>query len=96
MSHPNSLHKAKLLQDMIVPAQDLALNGKWFFDKMHELIGEKSYMVYDKALKNVDVVKDVLRLIPVHWAAQVVCFSCFVVVAHLISFTDHFFVGGSY
>ena len=62
---------------MIIPAQDLVSNGKWFFDKTCELIGEKLYTVHDRAPKNVDVVKDVLRLIPVHWAAQVVHFSFF-------------------
>ncbi len=67
----------KLVQDTIVPAQELAENGKWFFDKTRELIGGKSYTVYEKAPKSVDVVKDVLRLIPVHWAAKVVRFLFF-------------------
>lgn len=61
----------KLVQDTFVPEQELSANGKWFYEKTLELIGEKSFMVYDKAPRNVDIVKDVLRLIPVHWAAKV-------------------------
>ena len=64
----------KLVQDTFVPEQELSANGKWFYEKTLELIGEKSFVVYDKAPRSVDIVKDVLRLIPVHWAAKVVRF----------------------
>ncbi|KAF8337099.1 heme peroxidase [Cantharellus anzutake] len=60
-----------LVQDYFVPASELEKNGKWFYEKACQLIRENSYTVHSKAPKRVDVVKEVLRIIPVHWAAQV-------------------------
>src|SRR5258708_21168555 len=59
----------KLVQDIFVPANELDTLGKWFYDKTIDLIGQKSYLVYKGGSRFVDVVKDVLRLAPVHWAA---------------------------
>ncbi|KAF8322372.1 heme peroxidase [Cantharellus anzutake] len=59
----------KLVQDIFVPSAELDDHGKWFYDKTIELIGQKKYVVYEKGPTLVDIVKDVLRLVPVHWAS---------------------------
>ena len=59
----------KLVQDIFVPSSELNASGTWFYEKTIQLIREKSYTVYTGAPKSVDIVKDVLRLVPVHWGA---------------------------
>lgn len=41
----------------------------YFYEKTRELIKLKSYSLTDKNIKYVDIVRDVLRFLPVHWAA---------------------------
>ena len=41
----------------------------YFYEKTRELIKLKSYSLTDKTIKYVDIVRDVLRYLPVHWAA---------------------------
>ena len=46
----------------------------FFYEKTRELIALKSYSLTDKNVKFVDVVRDVLRYVPLHWAAtELVC-----------------------
>ena len=59
----------KLVQDIFVPSSELNTSGDWFYRKTIELIDLKSYTVFKGAPKRVDIVKDVLRLVPVHWGA---------------------------
>ncbi|KAF8337113.1 heme peroxidase [Cantharellus anzutake] len=68
---PRSWEKVtKLVQEVFVPDRELADNGKWFYNKTIELIGQKSYTVLEKGgPKYVDIVKEVLRLVPVHWVS---------------------------
>lgn len=58
-----------LVQSIFVPAAELDKIGLWFHDKTIELLREKSYTLVDKTKHSVDVVKDILRLIPVHWSS---------------------------
>ncbi|KAF8337111.1 uncharacterized protein EI90DRAFT_3014047 [Cantharellus anzutake] len=55
--------------DIFIPSAELDDHGKWFYDKTIELIGQKKYVVYEKGPTLVDIVKDVLRFVPVHWAS---------------------------
>ncbi|KAF8265064.1 heme peroxidase [Lactarius quietus] len=41
----------------------------YFYEKTRELINVKSYLLADKSIKFVDIVRDVLRYVPLHWAA---------------------------
>ena len=46
----------------------------YFYEKTRELITLKSYSLTDKNIKFVDIVRDVLRYVPLHWAAtELVC-----------------------
>ena len=43
--------------------------AQYFYEKTRELIKVKSYSLTDKNVKFVDIVRDVLRYVPLHWAA---------------------------
>jgi hypothetical protein len=43
--------------------------AQYFYEKTRELIKVKSYSLSDKNVKFVDIVRDVLRYVPLHWAA---------------------------
>ena len=43
--------------------------SQYFFEKTRELIKVKSYSLTDKNIKFIDIVRDVLRYVPLHWAA---------------------------
>ncbi|KAH8997828.1 linoleate diol synthase [Lactarius hatsudake] len=43
--------------------------ANYFYEKTRELINVKSYSLNDKNIKYVDIVRDVLRYVPLHWAA---------------------------
>ncbi|KAI0060754.1 linoleate diol synthase, partial [Artomyces pyxidatus] len=43
--------------------------AQYFYEKTHALITSKSYTLADKNTRNVDIAKDVLRYVPLHWAA---------------------------
>ncbi|KAI0059711.1 linoleate diol synthase [Artomyces pyxidatus] len=43
--------------------------AEYFYGKTRALIASKSYTLADKNVRNVDIVRDVLRYIPLHWAA---------------------------
>ncbi|KAH9056259.1 linoleate diol synthase [Lactarius vividus] len=43
--------------------------ANYFYEKTRELINIKSYSLTDKNVKYVDIVRDVLRYVPLHWAA---------------------------
>ncbi|KAH8986848.1 linoleate diol synthase [Lactarius akahatsu] len=43
--------------------------ANYFYEKTRELINIKSYSLNDKNVKYVDIVRDVLRYVPLHWAA---------------------------
>ncbi|KAN0138085.1 hypothetical protein V8E53_003974 [Lactarius tabidus] len=44
-------------------------NAHYFYEKTRDLIELKSYSLIDKNIKYVDIVRDVLRYVPLHWAA---------------------------
>ena len=41
----------------------------YFYEKTRELIEVKSYSLTDKNVKYVDIIRDVLRYVPLHWVA---------------------------
>jgi linoleate 10R-lipoxygenase len=72
----------KSIQELFVPKSELEAIGQYFYDKTLQLLGEKSLRLNDKIPHYVDIVRDVLRLVPVHWAStQIVRFSplCFTI-----------------
>jgi linoleate 10R-lipoxygenase len=50
---------------------------KYFYDKTRSLIAEETWTTVGATTKNVNIVRDVLKHVPIHWAAEVV--SAFVV-----------------
>ncbi|KAF9512279.1 hypothetical protein BS47DRAFT_1394408 [Hydnum rufescens UP504] len=62
-------HVTKTLQDIYVPKAELGVIGQYFYEKTLQLLREKSFSLNDKVPNFVDVVKDVARLVPVHWAS---------------------------
>lgn len=43
--------------------------ANYFYEKTRELINVKSYTLSDNNIKFVDIVRDVLRYVPLYWAA---------------------------
>jgi len=41
----------------------------YFYERTRKLIISKSYTLADKGIKFVDIVKDVLRYVPLYWTA---------------------------
>ncbi|KAH8992739.1 linoleate diol synthase [Lactarius deliciosus] len=56
----------RILQASPERAEQIA---NYFYEKTRELINIKSYSLNDKNVKYVDIVRDVLRYVPLHWAA---------------------------
>ena len=44
--------------------------GRFFYDTTRTLIGSQSYKLVGKNICGVDVVRDVLKYVPVYWAAS--------------------------
>lgn len=58
-----------LLKQVIFPTPNaFAKTLEWFHDRTLELIREKNLTLVDQSQHTVDLVKDVFRLVPVHWA----------------------------
>ena len=50
--------------------------AQYLNERIRKLIASKSFTVSDKGIKMVDIVRDVLRYVPLHWAAtELVCDS---------------------
>lgn len=45
---------------------------KYFYDKTRELIKAQSWTTVGATKNNVDIVRDVLKYVPVYWAAELV------------------------
>lgn len=45
---------------------------KYFYDKTRELIKTQSWTTVGATKNNVDIVRDVLKYVPVYWAAELV------------------------
>lgn len=67
-----SYNKATTLLKQIVFNSPAALSRTlgWFHDRTLELIREKNLTLADPSKHTVDLVKDVLRLVPVHWSSS--------------------------
>lgn len=61
----------QLAQSVFVPRDTLAQTKSWFHDRTRELIREKNLTLVnvEASAHVVDVVKDVFRLVPVHWSS---------------------------
>lgn len=60
-----------LLKQIVLPSSD-ALNRSlvWFRDRTLELIREKNLTLVDPSKHTIDLVKDIFRLVPVHWSSS--------------------------
>jgi linoleate 10R-lipoxygenase len=48
--------------------------AQYFYERTRKLIISKSYTLADKGVKYVDIVRDVLRYVPLYWTAtELVC-----------------------
>ncbi|KAF9506549.1 hypothetical protein BS47DRAFT_1426050 [Hydnum rufescens UP504] len=59
----------KSVQELFVPKNELEGIGKYFYDTTLQLLQEKSLRLKDQGLHLVNIVKDVLRLVPVYWVS---------------------------
>ena len=50
--------------------------GEFFYQKTRSLMHSKAFSLSDKGVMNVDVVRDVLRFVPLHWAATEIVRKC--------------------
>lgn len=62
------------VQQLFVPPEELGKTLLWFHDRTLELIQKKNLPIIDVSTPAhaIDVVKDVFRLVPVHWASACV------------------------
>lgn len=69
---PVSFSKATtLLKQIVIPSPDaLKRTFTWFHDRTLELIRDKSLTLSDPSKHTVDLVKDIFRLVPVHWSSS--------------------------
>lgn len=69
---PVSFAKATtLLKHLVVPSPtDLNQHISWFHARTMELIRDKSLTLADPSKHTVDLVKDIFRLVPVHWSSS--------------------------
>ncbi|KAF8677681.1 heme peroxidase [Rhizoctonia solani] len=61
----NVMHKV-----MVGSAESLEYNVAWYAAKTTELIKDKSFSMSKGTTRNVDIVRDVLNLVPVYWVSQ--------------------------
>lgn len=61
----------QLVQSVFVPKDTLGTTTRWFFDRTLELVKEKNLALINvqKPTHAIDIVKDVFRLVPVHWSS---------------------------
>lgn len=50
---------------------------KWYGKKTTELINSKSFSMTNSRTRSVDIVRDVVNLVPVHWVSQCLVSPCF-------------------
>ncbi len=64
-----------------------------FYTKTRELMVTESWTstTHEKKLKNVDVVRDVLKYVPLYWACEVVRHNC----GAVLSLADAVCIGGN-
>ncbi|KAF8316120.1 heme peroxidase, partial [Clavulina sp. PMI_390] len=69
---PVSFGKATtLLKQLITPTpDDLKKTFTWFHDRALALVRDKSLTLADPSKHTVDLVKDIFRLLPVHWSSS--------------------------
>ena len=53
----------------------------FFYQKTRELMVNQAWLGVGKTTKSVDVVRDVLRYVPIYWASEVVSVTCLSAVA---------------
>lgn len=47
--------------------------GAFFYSKTNDLMQSESFLGVDSKTRNVDIVRDVLKSVPVYWACDIVC-----------------------
>lgn len=68
---PSYAKATSLLKQIVFDSPDSLLRTlNWFHDRTLELVREKNLTLGDRSKHVVDVVKDVLRLVPVHWSSS--------------------------
>ncbi|KZV98733.1 heme peroxidase [Exidia glandulosa HHB12029] len=59
-----------LIRDSLFSPGRLDKYAKFYFDKTRELIMEKSFVFVQGDVRAVDIVRDVVNLVPVHWVSK--------------------------
>ncbi|KAH7106072.1 heme peroxidase [Auriculariales sp. MPI-PUGE-AT-0066] len=58
-----------LIRDALFTSVQIDRYARFFFDTTRELIRQKSYSLVHSDVRSVDIVRDVVNLVPVHWAS---------------------------
>ena len=68
----------KIAKVLVDTPEATARIGKFFHDTTSQLIKSNSFTLVGDEVHGVDIVRDVLRVVPIAWAAAdiVRCFSC--------------------
>lgn len=68
---PQYTRVTDFVQNLFVPKETLGGVGLWFHDRTRELVAQKnlSLLTGQNSAHAVDLVKDVFRLVPVHWSS---------------------------
>lgn len=60
------------IRDALFPPGAMDTYARVFFDKTRELVREKVFPLVGLETYSVDIVRDVVNLVPVHWASTLV------------------------
>lgn len=58
------------MHKVMVSQEAIDRHAKWYGDKTTELIQDKSFTMSKGQTRSVDIVRDVLNLVPVYWVSQ--------------------------
>jgi linoleate 10R-lipoxygenase len=58
------------MHKVMVSQEAIGRHAKWYGDKTTELIQDKSFTMSKGQTRSVDIVRDVLNLVPVYWVSQ--------------------------
>jgi hypothetical protein len=58
-----------MLSVMLAAPAPMDKIGTFFYSKTRELIASNSFALVGGKTRNVDIVRDVFKFIPIHWAA---------------------------
>jgi linoleate 10R-lipoxygenase len=69
---PDAKERSQAIAALAKDTASIDKIGQYFFDRTKELLLSNSFSLVGRSTKVVDVVRDVLKVVPVMWAAELV------------------------